>query len=221
MIKAALIDMDGVLYDSMPFHTKAWKRLSDELGLNIPIEKFYLYEGMTAEDTINLVAKHDLNRPFSPEECQELYRKKTLYMKEMGNVPVMPGALQTLNFLKSKGIICVLVTGSGQYSLIDSLNKDFPGIFDNNKLVTSYNVTKGKPHPEPYLKGAQLADCKIEDCIAIDNAPLGVKSASTAGAYTIGVTTGPIPAENLLEAGADIVIKSMTACKNYLQTILN
>ena len=52
-IKAALIDMDGVLFDSMPLHTLAWKHLSDDLGIEASRDEFYLYEGMTGVATVN------------------------------------------------------------------------------------------------------------------------------------------------------------------------
>ena len=56
-IKAALIDMDGVLYDSMRNHTIAWKMMFDNLGLNTDRDEFYLYEGMTGRATIQLIYK--------------------------------------------------------------------------------------------------------------------------------------------------------------------
>lgn len=216
MIKAALIDMDGILYDSMPFHAKSWKKLSDELGMNIPEEEFYLYEGMTGDATINLLSQRELNKKFTPGQCKEIYLTKTRYFKELGFPPVMPGAKETLQLLKSRNIRCVLVTGSGQLSLLERLNRDFPDIFSPECMVTSHNVTKGKPDPEPYLKGADLAKVRPEDCIAIDNAPLGVRSAALSGAFTIGVTTGPIPEEKLKKEGADIVVASMKKCYEFL-----
>lgn len=221
MIKAALIDMDGVLYDSMPFHAKAWKKLTDEMGMDIDEQEFYLYEGMTGEATIKELGKRELGKDFSKEECAELYNKKTQYFRECGKAVVMPGARQLLNWLTNNGIKCVLVTGSGQMSLINKLTQDFPGVFKNDLLVTSHNVSHGKPHPEPYLKGAALAKVHPNECIAIDNAPLGVKSASEAGTFTIGVTTGPIPASTLKKAGAIKIVGSMKSCLEFIKTIID
>lgn len=221
MIKAALIDMDGVLYDSMPLHAAAWKRLTGEMGICLDEEEFYLYEGMTGEATINLIAGRELGRCFSKDEAKELYGKKSAYFVELGKPAKMKGAEETLRFLKDKGIICVLVTGSGQTSLLDRLSHDYPGIFSKDRMVTAWNVSKGKPDPEPYLKGAELAEVDIKECIAIDNAPLGVMSAHRSGAYTIGVTTGPIPPEELKKSGADVVVSSMEACCSFLKENLS
>lgn len=217
MIKAALIDMDGVLYDSMPLHARAWSRMMSLLCINLPPEQFFRYEGMTGEATINLLAQKHLGKQFTSEECKELYRQKTEFFRAEGEAKPMPGAVEVLNFLDSYGIQCVLVTGSGQTNLIDRLQEHYPGIFKPECMVTSRNVVNGKPHPEPYLKGAKLAGCLPAECIAIDNAPLGVKSAHDAGVFTIGVTTGPIPGTELKEAGADVVVDSMSHCEQYLR----
>lgn len=221
MIKAALIDMDGVLYDSMPLHAKAWNRLTRDLGWKIPVEEFFLYEGMTGEATINYLAKREQGIEFSTEECRRLYGLKTEYFKQLGSPEIMPGAKETISLLQDKKIQCILVTGSGQMSLLERVINDFGNAFSLDKMVTSRNVNRGKPHPEPYLKGATFAGAEIQQCIAIDNAPLGVKSAVGAGCYTIGVTTGPIPSDKLIAEGADIVVESMQACHDYLINYLN
>ncbi len=74
---AALIDMDGTLYDSMVNHTAAWHRLATELGIEATRDEFYLYEGMTGAATIRKLFRRQFNRDVSDEECQRLYRLKT------------------------------------------------------------------------------------------------------------------------------------------------
>lgn len=207
--RAALIDMDGTLYDSMRNHTAAWHRLMTELGVRCTREEFYLYEGMTGAMTINRLFKREFNREASPEEVAELYHRKTVYFNELPVVPPMDGAREMLDSMARRGIMRVLVTGSGQRSVIDRLNRDYPGAFDENLRVTAKDVTRGKPHPEPYLVGIAKAGVSPLESIAVENAPLGVKSAATAGAFTVGLTTGPIPREELENAGADIVYGSM------------
>ena len=61
-IAAALIDMDGVLYDSMPNHAKAWEKVAAEQGWNFTPEEFYLYEGMTGDGIIRLLMKREKGR---------------------------------------------------------------------------------------------------------------------------------------------------------------
>jgi beta-phosphoglucomutase-like phosphatase (HAD superfamily) len=110
------------------------------------------------------------------------------------------------------GIAPVLVTGSGQASLLDKLNADFDNVFPPEMRVTAHDVQHGKPHPEPYLMALKKAGVAANCAIALENAPLGVQSAADAGVFTIAVVTGPIPREAMIEAGAAVVFDSMPEC---------
>ena len=217
---AALIDMDGTLYDSMGNHADAWHRLATELGIPTTREEFFLYEGRTGASTLNLLFNRAYNRDATAQEIEELYARKALYFTQMPAVKPMPGAMQMLNFFKEVDMRRVLVTGSGQRSLIDRLEKDFPGAFTSSMMVTSRDVKCGKPHPEPFIKAMEMARVRPSQAIAIENAPLGVKSASAAGAFTVAVTTGPIPREELIKAGAAIVFDSMEQCAEMLPQLV-
>ena len=218
--RAALIDMDGTLYDSMPYHARAWHRLVTELGIEATPEEFFGYEGMTGKATINLLFQREKGRLASDEEADRLYERKTQYFKENNNTKVMPGAHKMLDILKKTGITPVLVTGSGQSSLISRLDADFDGAFTSDLMITSHDVSKGKPDPEPYLKALKLVDIAPNQAIVVENAPLGVKSGHDAGIFTVGVNTGPLPVELLLEAGADIVFSSMIEFAENLPELL-
>ena len=204
--KAALIDMDGTLYDSMKNHTAAWHRLITEAGIPCTREEFYLYEGRTGASTINHLVNRAWGRDATDEEKARLYQLKTVYFNELPPVQPMPGAATMLSLLKEVGMRRVLVTGSGQNSLISRIDTDFPGIFEPGMRVTSRDVTHGKPHPS--------------QSIVIENAPLGIEAGDRAGAFTIGVTTGPIPVEEMERAGAAVVFPSMEAFAEALPVLL-
>lgn len=207
--KAALIDMDGTLYDSMPSHARAWQQMMREVGVEVPVDEFFMYEGRTGRSTINILFNRAFGRDATSQEVEDLYRRKTELFSSLPPVSPMPGAAGLLQFLEEAGIKRVLVTGSGQRSLIDRLERDFPGAFSPDLMITSRDVTKGKPDPEPYIAAMKLAGVQRNECIVIENAPLGVESGHRAGAFTVGVTTGLIPAQTLADAGADIVYPSM------------
>lgn len=217
---AALIDMDGTLYDSMGNHADAWHRLATELGIESTRDEFFMYEGRTGASTLNILFNRAYNRDATPQEIEELYARKALYFTQMPSVKPMPGAMQMLDFFKEVNMRRVLVTGSGQRSLIDRLEQDFPGAFTSTMMVTSRDVKCGKPHPEPFIKAMEMARVRPSQAIAIENAPLGVKSASTAGVFTVAVTTGPIPREELEKAGAAIVFDSMPQCAEMLPQLV-
>lgn len=219
-IRAALIDMDGILYDSMPGHARAWRRVMASIGLDIPEAEFFQYEGCTGAWTINHLIERELGRPASETEKRDLYALKAKFFMEQGQAAVMPGAQKLIGALLDRGVTTVLVTGSGQNSLLSRLDTDFPGAFPPERRVTSDSVTHGKPHPEPYLRGLALAGTDAADTIVIDNAPLGVKSGNAAGIFTVGVTTGPLPRRSLEENGADLIYNSMEECAESLSRLL-
>ena len=101
------------------------------------------------------------------------------------------------------------MTGSGQLSLIDKLNHSFPGVFAKERMVTAYDVKRGKPDPEPYLIGLKKGGLRPEQAIVVENAPLGVRSAVAAGIFTIAVNTGILQDEELTKNGADLLYHSM------------
>lgn len=218
-IKAALIDNDGVLFDSMKNHTRAWVKLMQKNGIKCTRDEFYLYEGMVGSEIIKKKFKEGAGKMITDDEAKALYGVKGRYFAELGEVSVMPGAMQVLEALKAAGIERVLVTGSMQQSLLDRIDQEFPGMFSEHR-VTGHDVRRGKPNPEPYLKGMLKAETKPNQCIVIENAPLGVQAGHAAGCFTIGVTTGPIPEKDLYKAGADIVYPSMQALAEALPTLI-
>ncbi|MCH5229056.1 MAG: HAD-IA family hydrolase [Muribaculaceae bacterium] len=218
-IKAALIDMDGVLYDSMPFHARAWHQLFTELGVKSNPDEYYLYEGMTGADTIGMILKRELNQDTTLEERKEIYARKSDLFKDFGEKRLMPGAAEMLAALKSLGLSTVLVTGSAQGNLLDSVNIDYPGYFPKERMVTGNDVNKGKPHPEPYLRGLEKAGVKASQAIVVENAPLGVRAGKAAGCFTIAVTTGPIPREVFEKEGADLIFPDMISFARWLENI--
>ena len=123
----------------------------------------------------------------------------------------MPGAADVLREVAKTGLQSLVVTGSGQKSLIDKLNHTYPGCFSSDKMVTAFDVKYGKPNPEPYLMGLQKAGVQAHEAIVIENAPLGVRAGVQAGIFTIAVNTGPLPDEVLLQEGANLLYPSMSA----------
>lgn len=212
--------MDGVLYDSMPNHARAWKRVMEHMGIDASPDEFFMYEGCTGAWIINHMIQRQFGREATEAEKLDLYALKCKYFQEQPPVQVMPGAQKLVTELQRRGITTVLVTGSGQGSLLTRLETDYPGAFPAERRVTSASVTHGKPHPEPYLRGLELAGVDASEAIAIDNAPLGTTSGHAAGIYTIGVVTGPIPAAELAKNGADTVYNSMPECAENLFQLL-
>lgn len=220
-IKGVLSDMDGVLYDSMKYHTVAWDETMKAEGFDCTPAEFYLHEGRTGNSTINLYFQRDKGRNAEDEELQRIYAEKARRFNAFGEAGLMPGAAEFLAEVKRAGKKIVLVTGSGQKSLLEKIDTDFPGIFTPGMMVTAFDVKIGKPHPEPYLMGLKKAGLEPSGAVVIENAPLGVEAGASAGIFTIGVNTGPLPDEVLYEAGADIVFPDMYTLTEELKKFIN
>lgn len=109
----------------------------------------------------------------------------------------------------------MVVTGSGQASLLDRLNQHFPGMFQHDLMVTAFDVKYGKPNPEPYLMALKKAGIQPNEAIVVENAPLGVQAGVSAGIFTVAVNTGPLPDEALLNEGANLLFPSMAAFNEH------
>ena len=222
MIKAVLFDMDGVLYDSMPSHAQAWHETMSNLGADSSEEEFYMLEGRTGKSTINIIFNRSFNRDATPEEIQEIYAKKSERFMELEYPESKPmqGAIEVLNKVKALGLTRMIVTGSGQYSLFEKLDKHYPEFFDKDLMVTAYDVQFGKPHPEPYLIGLKKGNLKPEEAIVIENAPLGVESGKAAGIYTVAVNTGLLPDKILWASGANALYPDMYALAENIEDLI-
>ena len=208
--KAVLFDMDGVLYDSMSRHAIAWQQSMAEFGIVMTEADAYATEGARGIDTIRSMVLRQRGENITLERAQEMYDEKSRLFHEMGVAPLMPGILGLMENIRSQGLRIGVVTGSGQRPLIKRLLTDFWDFLDEQHIVTAYDVTRGKPAPDPYLMGMQKAGVEPWQTVVVENAPLGVRAGVAAGAFTIAVNTGPLPDEVLLSGGANMLFKRMT-----------
>ena len=221
--------MDGVLFDSMKHHSEAWYQVMGEhYGFACDRTLFYMFEGMTGQQVIDDLFVSQRGRHATEWEIKTIYGEKSQIFTQLGPAEPMPGAAEVLRKVGEKDLKRVLVTGSGQASLINKLNVAYPGVFDWNHIVSGLDcpIGHGKPHPDPYLFGLRKAaenskpvDWEAEnpfasgptlsrdEAIVVENAPLGVRAARAAGIFTVAVNTGPLDPKVLSEAGADIVLE--------------
>lgn len=218
MYKAYFFDMDGTLFDSMPHHAEAWERVMARHGFRFTQEDCYINEGRTGESVISEAFRMSGATDVSLSEVQAIYREKTELFHSMGEVQPIAGVQEVLGFLKERGASLWIVTGSGQQTLFDVLDHHFPGIFARERMITAFDVTHGKPDPEPYLKAWERSGYPKEECCVVENAPLGLRSGKAAGLFSIGVNTGPLKDELLWEAGADEVFHDMSALLEWLRS---
>ena len=219
MPKAVFFDQDGILYNSMPYHAESWAYAMTKHGLPYTPEECYRNEGRTSTGVIQEYYLRIFGKEASPEIIQAIYADKTEHFNEMtGGFPgTIPGVSDVLHFLYDHGVQCWVVTGSGQHNLIDALNETFDHVFTGN--ISSFDVLHGKPDPEPYLKAWSRSGFKKEECMVVENAPLGVRAAKAAELFTCAVNTGPLPDSDLAAEGADRIFPDMYALLEWLKSL--
>lgn len=208
-LRAVLFDMDGVLFDSMPYHADAWSKVMTDAGFNFTREDVYMNEGRTGADTINTASMAQFGRLCTQDEIDALCKAKCDIFATYELPPRMPGAIELVRKVMASGLTPMIVTGSGTPTLLDRIQSNFPGLFNENHIVTSFNVKRGKPFPDPYLLALEKGGFAPHEAIVIENAPLGVTAGVAAGLFTVAANTGPLKDEVLSEAGASLVYPSM------------
>ena len=219
--KAYFFDMDGVLFNSMPNHAIAWEEVMKQHQLPFTAYDCYLNEGRTGESVIREAMWKARNRDATPDEIATIYAEKSAYFtmleQNAGGTPTIPGVAEVLRHVESCGNQIWVVTGSGMRSLLDNLNTVLPPVFQRERMITAFDVVKGKPDPEPYLKAWERSGLNKEQCVVIENAPLGVRSGKAAGLTVYAVNTGILTREDLEQAGADLVFNTMEELLEFLR----
>lgn len=210
--KVVLFDMDGVLYDSMRNHAKAWVRSMAEFGIEFTVEDAYATEGARGVDTIRMYAKRQLGKELTEAEAQRMYDVKARYFHEMGEAPIFDGVEDLMRKIKADGLKIGIVTGSAQLPLIRRLTSDFGEFITEDQITTAFDVKRGKPHPDPYLTGLRKAGCfQPHEGIVVENAPLGVHAGASAGCFTVAINSGPLPDNTLVSEGAHLLYPTIRA----------
>lgn len=184
-IKAALFDFDGVVVDTEPLYDKLWNELGDRFEVGLKNFASYI-KGTTMPYIIDT---YFADR--SDEFKQNLIQIEKDFESDMPFPPV-PGALEFIQELKSKGVKVGLVTSSEDFKLARALRElKLEDTFDT--IVSSDRITRGKPDPMCYMLAAEDLHLTPDDCIVFEDSFMGIKSATNAKMRVIGLsTTNPV-----------------------------
>jgi len=182
--QAVLFDFDGVLAQTMQDNFLAWKAALATAQIVLPEKDYYLLEGCKAVE----VARHFLDQNKKDLSLiSDLVRIKEDYYAKNNHFSLYPGATELLTELKAKGFKLALITGAGRERLERTLKPEISQFF--SVIICADDVSKGKPDPEPYLTAAKKIQVAPTVCLVIENAPLGIRSARTAGMDCVAITT--------------------------------
>lgn len=190
----------------MEDHYKAWKSAFDIYGVDLIAEDYYRLEGTNVYELAKiLLNKYNLNT----NDYMELVKKKELFYLNNNKFRLYSGVIELLNKLCSKKIKIGIVTAGLLSRLNSSVPSNFLQLFD--VIITSEDSNKGKPSPEPYLKGVKKLGIEPNNCIVIENAPLGIESAKRAGTYCIAISS---TVDKMYLTKADEIVKTFQDLNN-------
>jgi mannitol-1-/sugar-/sorbitol-6-phosphatase len=192
--RGVLFDLDGVLVDSMPAVDRVWTHWAVKHGLD-PDEVLHKAHGRPSITTV----REYLPEGDVEEENREIERRE---LADLEGIKPLPGAMDLVQSLPADR--WAIVT-SGTRALATARLRA-AGLPLTEHLVTASDISRGKPDPEPYLKGAACLKLPARDCAVIEDAGAGVRSGKAAGACVIGVRTSHSDAE-LRIAGADWIVQ--------------
>jgi len=182
--------MDGLLVDTEPLWFETEADVMARLGAPWTKQDQEQLLGGSMDNTVGYLLAR-ATRPVPPADVARWMTEGMLRRAAEGRVVVRPGARELLNEVAATGIPYALVTGSQRPftdAVLASTGFRFP------VTVTGDDVARTKPEPEPYLLAAKLLDADPEQCVALEDSPNGVASATSAGCLVVAVPTLlPIP----------------------------
>jgi beta-phosphoglucomutase len=199
-IEACIFDLDGVIVDTAKYHYLAWKELAEELGFLFTEEDNERLKGVSRMRSLEILLEVggitlDENRKL--EIASQKNQQYVSYIEKMTPDEILPGVIDFLKSVRSKGIKTAIGSASKNTPLILErlqLNSYFDAVIDGNK------VSEAKPNPEVFLKGAYELGLAPSNCIVFEDAAAGVEAAIRGGMKCVGIGRP----ENL--PGADLVV---------------
>ena len=216
MIKAALLDMDGTIYDTERLSTEGWTYASSAImGKPLSVEKINAFHGRNIEDNHRLFASwYGEDAPY-----YEIRRLRKDYIdqkiREEG-VPVKPGLYELLDTLKEKGIRICVATGTARPTAEPYWEQTgvAPYLYTS---ICGDEVSTSKPDPSIFLKAAEKCGCAPEECVIFEDSPNGLKAGHAAGSRLFLIPDTDPVTEEMLEL-ADAVFDTLADAAAVIRT---
>jgi beta-phosphoglucomutase len=203
-IKACIFDLDGVIVDTAVYHYKAWKRLANEMGFDFTEHQNEQLKGVSRMASLDLVLGWGLVTGATEAEKEEMANRKNLWYTDMINLmtpdEILSGAREFVQSCRDAGIKTAIGSASKNTPIILAKLQLTP-LFD--VVVDGNSVTKAKPDPEVFLKGAEALGVSPADCVVFEDAVAGIEAALNGGMKAVGIGS----AEMLTEA--DLVVSGL------------
>ncbi|MDB5130869.1 MAG: yvdM [Mucilaginibacter sp.] len=184
---ACIFDLDGVIVDTAIYHYKAWKRLANELGFDFTEENNEKLKGVSRVRSLELILEWGGVTKTEAEKEELAARKNNWYVEMINHMTpaeILPGAKEFLEACRTAGIKTALGSASkNSMTILDHIN--LTGLFD--AIIDGNKVTRAKPDPEVFLKGAEALNVLPANCVVFEDAIAGVEAAIKGGMKVVGI----------------------------------
>ena len=197
-VHAIILDMDGVITNTMPDHFRSWKVILNRTGIPVTHYDVYRREGQPGIHSVRELAAQ-YGKPIANGQAHKILLEKEIYFKKIVRLRFILGARTFLKRLHKNNFRLALVTGTSRHEMCQILPAGLRRLF--SVIVTGSDVKQGKPHPEPYLQSLKKLGLKTGEAVVIENAPFGIRSAKRAGLRCLALETS-LPRKYLKEADA-------------------
>jgi beta-phosphoglucomutase len=216
MIRGVLFDLDGVIVDTLHYHYLAWKHMFEKCGGSpVSEQTVLLHEGRNSREILPILMK-ETGVTIPKEQQADFIEEKRAYYRSIVQVTRYPNALETINELRSRGFKVALVTACALKNMQHSLDSEQQAYFDF--IITGDEVPRAKPFPDPYITAARQLGLGPEECVVVENAPLGIEAARNAGMCCVAIET-TLAREYL--GSADYILQDITELLNLPILIRN
>lgn len=187
MIKALILDLDGVICDTAHFHFNAWKRLAAEYGFELTEAHNESLKGVSRQDSLRKILEWAQTEIEPTQFDRDLSRKNEWYLEMVAEMSVndrLPGTSHFIEQAQAKGIPLALGSASkNARTVLDkiALSEAFGAIVDASQ------ISRGKPDPETFVTAAQLLGVKPNECIVFEDSAAGIQAALKGGMRAIGI----------------------------------
>lgn len=193
MISCCIFDLDGVIVDTAKYHYQAWAEMARALGFEFTPEQGEATKGVSRMASLEIVLRAGgMENRFSAGQKERMAAEKNerylSFVRQMTADEVLPGVRTFLEELRARGVKVVLGSASKNAGVILDRCGIRP-LFD--VVVDGTLVTKAKPDPEVFAKGAELAGERPTDCVVFEDAAAGIEAATRAGMRSVGVGGSP------------------------------
>lgn len=213
-IKTLIFDMDGVIVDSEPIHKWAEVETCREFGMEVSDKEWDGFRGKKLEDIFSY-ASEKYGTGNEPIE-KMIERKINIYLsRALKDLQLISGAYEFLKEQKNNRRYRLALTTSGRKNQQEKILSKFNLLEFFEVIVTSEDVRRGKPHPDPYIVTTEKLNERPENCLVIEDSDNGIISAKGAGCWTCGIIT-TFSRDRLESSGANIVVSNFQELSKIL-----